>query len=183
MPDLIPPALDYEFLSTLDILADPTLMLVELQAGSRRVTVVIRTRPRSILTAHSAASGIRRSRAPWALTPGALGEDQPHAYLPERKVRQAVADEVGAPLPVVHAVLIQLGPDLDHDSEAAGVERGSVPEPDLDIPRSRRSGPGILRTVHRFSDDIGQNRGKTMKNFLVHSRVVRHINQRHGAPA
>jgi hypothetical protein len=40
-PTPIPQALDYEFLGTLDILAGPTLMLGEFQAGWRRYDLLI----------------------------------------------------------------------------------------------------------------------------------------------
>jgi hypothetical protein len=54
---------------------------------------------------------VRPSRSSRSLAPCALGEDQPDAHLPEGKSREAVADQIGPPLSVPHAVLEQLGAD------------------------------------------------------------------------
>src|SRR5262245_57972477 len=121
--------------------------------------------------------------APWmsVLAPCTLGEDQPHAYPSEGKARYAAADQIGPPLLVLHAVLKQLGSDLDHDIEVAYIQLRLLSEPDLYVTRSRRPDPGFLRAVDRFGNSIWQNLSQAMKNLLAHRPVVGHINQRHAS--
>ena len=116
-----------------------------------------------------------------ALAPRALSEDQPDAHLTERKTRKAVADQARSPLAIRYPGDEMPGPDFDHDVKVSDVERRPAPEPDLDVARSWRPGPGFLRALHCLGDNIGQQPGQSAENVLAHRRAVGHINQRHTA--
>lgn len=114
-----------------------------------------------------------------ALAPCALGKDQPHAYLSEGKPREAFEDQIRSPLLVLHTVVEQLRPDLDHDIQVAHIQLRLLSEPDLYVTRSRRSDPGFLRAVDRFGDNIWQYLSKVMKSLITHCFVIKYVNYRH----
>jgi hypothetical protein len=108
----------------------------------------------------------------FALAPCALGEDQPNAYLPEGKSREAVADQIGPLLLVLHAVLEQLGADLDHNIEVAHIQRRLLSEPDLYVTGLHRPSRGFFRTFDRFANNIWQQLTQATQNLLAHLPVV-----------
>ena len=103
-----------------------------------------------------------------ALAPCAVGEDQPNAYLPEGKARQAVADQIGPLLLVLHAVLEQLGADLDHNIEVSYIQRRLLSEPDLDVTGLQRPSRGFFRTFDRFADNSWQQLTQATQDLLAH---------------
>ena len=102
-----------------------------------------------------------------ALAPGALGEDQPNADLAEGKARQAIADQVGSPLLVLHTVLEQLGADLDHHIQVAHIQRRLLSEPDLDVTGLHRPSRGFFRTVDRLANNLWQQRTQATQDLLA----------------
>lgn len=114
-----------------------------------------------------------------ALAPCALGKDQPHADLSEGKTRQAFEDQICSPLLVLHTVVDQFRPDLDHDIQVAHIQLRLLSEPDLYVTRSRRSDPGFLRAVDRFGDNVWQYLSKATKSLITDRLVVKHLNYRH----
>ena len=68
-------------------------------------------------------------------------------------MREAVADQVRAPLLVRHAAAEELGAHLDHHVELAHVQGRLLPEPDLYVARLDRAGHRFLSAFDRLADN------------------------------
>lgn len=93
--------------------------------------------------------------------------------------REAVADEVGAPLLVAESALEQLGSYLDDDPHLADIEVSSASETDLHVSDACRTGPGFLGAVHRLGDEVGQERGQPSQLTVRHIARAGHIDEWH----
>ena len=106
-------------------------------------------------------------------------QDEPNANVSEAERREAVADEVGAPLLVAESALEQLGSYLDDDPHLADVEVSSASETDLHVPDACRARPGFLGAVHRLGDEVGQECGQPSQLTVGHIARAGHIDEWH----
>ena len=94
-------------------------------------------------------------------------------------MREAVADQVRAPLLVRHAAAEELGAHLDHHVELAHVQGRLLPEPDLYVARLDRAGHRFLSAFDRLADNSRQQLAQVAQDLLIHAPAVRHVDQRH----
>lgn len=93
-------------------------------------------------------------RAIAALTPSAVTEDEPDPEVSDVEAVKPVSNQIRPLLPVLDPAGDELRSHLDDNIEFADVEWAFLVEPDLEVADLGRTNPRLLRTRHRFRDDV-----------------------------
>ncbi len=98
----------------------------------------------------------------------------------QREGREAVPDDVDAPLLVCESAVEHLRPDLHNEVQRADIELALSVEPDLEITLLGWPNPWLVRAVDGLGDDVGQRLAETSKEHVIEGVVIDDVDERHG---